>query len=121
MKKVVLFLMFCFGVMACAVEQGETELSTDESAVTVDKGEIAKAVAAAPAELSADLMKMFKVDDGVETQACTFLGSAPCNGTWNCAFECCSGAVRTVQEPCGSCTARANSWCGSGVRQIWWY
>lgn len=114
MKKVVLVLLLCFGVMACAVEQDgvgpstETEL-TEEEVLTQEN------------KLTPEVMEMFKVGGDVETQACSYLGAEPCNGTTNCGFECCSGEVRLIQEVCGRCIARANSWCGSGTRRVFWY
>lgn len=123
MKKVVLVLMLCFGVMACAVEQDGADLSVDESAVTLNETEIAKAIEVAPkpVRFSGEVKRIFGVEDAGEGVQSCYIGSAPCNGTWNCAFECCSGAVRTVVASCGECLGRANSWCGSGVRQAWWY
>ncbi len=115
MKKVVLFLMFCFGVMACAVEQDGVGPATDETELTEEQ------VLSQENKLTPEVMEMFKVAGDVETQACTYLGAEPCNGTNNCGFTCCSNESRFIQEACGNCINRAISWCGSGVKRVFWY
>lgn len=116
MKKVVLFLMLCVGMMACAVEQDAALTDADVAAMNQESDAVAK-----DPKISREVMEMFKTGGDIEVQSCGPVSQAPCNGTRNCGFTCCSGTTILIQEDCGFCTWRANSWCGSGVKSVFWY
>lgn len=119
MKKVVLFLLLCVGMMACAVEQ-DSMVTTGVPSQIQEFEQTIKTETKIPA----DVMEMFKTGEGdIEVMACNGVPATqqPCNGTRNCGFTCCSGETRTIQEDCGYCAWRANMWCGSGVKSVFWY
>jgi hypothetical protein len=125
MKKVACVLMLCLGVMACAVEDQDdpsTSATEDTSIVTPT----AAPTAAAPAVSTATSVKVTgnelgTLDGGKTTASCSLVYQGVCVASYNtCNFECCSGAIRSIHEVCGNCLNRANSWCGSGVHQVWW-
>ncbi|WNG17797.1 hypothetical protein [Cystobacter fuscus] len=109
MKNFASALLLCLGVMACGMpEQDELSGSMNEDTA------LATEVVTSGDEANASKGE-------VNALACTREYTGICNAGYStCNFECCSGAIRSIQEVCGNCLNRAESWCGSGVKKVWW-
>lgn len=120
MKKIVLAMMACLAVSACAVTSPDDPTVTDPAEQVAD--EAAPQMSKAEQAIRGD--ELTPTDGDKTPNACPRLPDGVCvePAPWvhTCNFECCSGEFRQVQAACGECNARASSWCGSGVHHTYW-